>query len=54
MAISHAYTILSAFEMTESNGTAHRMFLLRNPWGSSGYNYYWSHNDTRWTDALVA
>ena len=50
----HAYTLLSAFEMTESNGTTHKMFLMRNPWGITGYNSDWSYNDTRWTDALVA
>ena len=40
--------------MTESNGTAHKMYLMRNPWGITYYSSDWNKNDTRWTDALVA
>lgn len=54
IANSHAYSLLSAFTMTDSNGTAHKMVMARNPWGVTYYNWTWSVNDTNWTDALVA
>lgn len=38
MVTSHAYSILSAFEMTDQSGMVHKMILLRNPWGSTLYN----------------
>ena len=50
----HAYTVISVFEMTESNGTVHKMYLTRNPWGITYYSSDWNKDDTRWTDALVA
>jgi len=51
--MSHAYSILSAFTMTY-NGTDIKMFLMRNPWGSTYYSSDWYKDDSRWTDALVA
>jgi hypothetical protein len=40
--------------MTELDGTVHKMYLVRNPWGTTYYSSDWYKNDTRWTDALVA
>lgn len=40
--------------MVESNGTTHKMYLMRNPWGYTYYSDDWNKNDARWTDALVA
>lgn len=54
IAQSHAYTILSAFTMTDSAGTAHKMAMIRNPWGTTYYSYTWNKDDTNWTDALAA
>jgi len=50
----HTYSILSVFEMAESDGTVHKMYLIRNPWGKTDYSSDWHKDDTRWTDALVA
>ena len=45
MAMSHAYSILSAFKI----GTD-EVLLARNPWGSTGYNLAgWKHDDAKWT-----
>jgi len=54
IAMSHAYSILAAFNMTESDGSQHKMFLMRNPWGLTSYSKDWHKGDSRWTDALVA
>ena len=50
----HAYSILSAFQMTDANNTVHNMIMVRNPWGITYYTGEWSSTDSRWTDALVA
>jgi len=54
IAMSHAYSMLAAFTMTDASNVAHKMLLLRNPWGTTGYSAGWNHADTAWTDALVA
>ena len=51
--MSHAYSILAAFKMTDAGGTEHKCLLMRNPWGESNYNQTWSKDDSSWTDALV-
>lgn len=52
IAMSHAYTILAAFEMTES-GTTHKMLMIRNPWGSTQHTGpKWQHGDAAWTSSL--
>lgn len=45
----HAFSILTTFTMS---GT--KMIMLRDPFGSTGYNGLWNKGDTAWTDALVA
>lgn len=52
--MSHAYAILSAFEMTDASSVKHQMLLMRNPWGTTAYSADWNKDDTDWTDALVA
>jgi hypothetical protein len=54
VAQSHAYSIISVFTMEDSDEEEHRCLLMRNPWGSNGYNWHWSHDDPKWTDDLVA
>lgn len=54
IAMSHAYAILAAFEMTDTSSVAHKMLLMRNPWGTTGYSSTWNKDDSNWTDALVA
>ena len=53
IANGHAYSVLSAFEMTDSSNKKHKMAVLRNPWGRTYYNWTWSLNDTNWTQDLV-
>ena len=33
VAMSHAYSVLAAFNMTDASNVVHRMFMIRNPWG---------------------
>ena len=33
IAKSHAYSIISAFTMTDASSVEHKMLLMRNPWG---------------------
>ena len=54
IAMSHAYSIIAAFTMTDASGVAHKMIMVRNPWGSAYYSHEWHKNDAAWTDALVA
>ena len=49
----HAYSVISAFTMVDSEGNKHNVTLLRNPWGISNYNKTWSKDDTNWTDEMV-
>ena len=51
--MSHAYTILAAFEITD-NGTTWNLLLARNPWGSTYYSGDWRYNDSRWTPSNKA
>ena len=46
IAMSHAYSILAAFEMTDASQVKHKMLLMRNPWGTTGYNQAWKHDDS--------
>ena len=48
IAKSHAYSILSAFEITD-NGTTTKLLLARNPWGTTDYNSDWKDTDAKWT-----
>ena len=55
LATSHAYSLLTAFTMTDSEGETHDMVVIRNPWGttvdSAGRGYK---DHTNWTDDLVS
>jgi len=51
----HAYSILAAFNMTDSTGKVNSVYLIRNPWGlDTRYNQTWNSTDPKWTNALVA
>jgi len=54
IAMSHAYTIITSFTMTDANAVAHEMLMIRNPWGSTNYSGTWAEGDANWTDPLVA
>lgn len=47
MAMSHAYTILSVFELDST-----KVILARNPWGATDYkNTEWDKDSAKWNDA---
>ncbi len=48
IAMSHAYTILAAFQITDDSITWN-LLLARNPWGITSYSGDWKHSDSRWT-----
>lgn len=50
----HAYSLLSAFTMTDADSVDHNMMMIRNPWGITYYSHTWNADDTNWTDELVA
>ena len=54
MVQGHAYSVLSTFEMTDSEGNRHKMYLFRNPWSVTFYSSDWHAEDPRWTDELVS
>ena len=50
-----AYSILSAFNMTDASGKINSVYLFRNPWGlDNNYNQSWNATYPNWTNALVA
>jgi hypothetical protein len=50
---SHAFSIITTFEMTDVSNIVHRMLLMRNPWGLNQYTWKWRASDPNWTAALV-
>ena len=50
----HAYSMITAFNMTDKTGTVYKMFILRDPWGTTDYDLDWYENDPRWTPDMVA
>lgn len=51
----HAHTIVSTHFLRDSFGNIkHRLYRIRNPWGSDSYTGPWSDADTRWTAAYKA
>ena len=48
----HAYTLLSAAEVLDTNGNNVRLVKLRNPWGSGEWLGDWSDSSPLWTDEL--
>lgn len=53
IAMSHAYSLISVFTMTDARGREHNCMLIRNPWGMNGYSGRWSHDDPNWTQEMV-
>jgi hypothetical protein len=46
----HSFSLLEAFNLTESSGDISKMLMFRNPWGKSKgvFNGSWSYRDRRW------
>lgn len=38
IAMSHAYSVIGAFDMTDASSVVHNVIMVRNPWGVSYYN----------------
>ena len=53
MAQSHAYTVLSAHEVTDGNGITRKLLRVRNPWGQEQYQGPFSDDDTANWDATL-
>ena len=51
IAMGHAYSIISAFELKTGATVDYKLFMVRNPWGITYYNRAWSYNDASWTSA---
>ena len=51
IAMSHAYSIISAFTLTATNSTSYKVLLVRNPWGTTYYNSTFNKNDEIWNQA---
>jgi calpain-15 len=49
---SHAYSLLSAMEVTDKSGKVIRLLKIRNPWGQSEWTGDWSDNSPLWTSEL--
>lgn len=54
VAMSHAYSIIAVFTMTDHKEEEHKMVLMRNPWGLNNYKWRWNYLDPKWTAELVA
>jgi len=52
--MSHAYSLITIFTMTDANAVDHEMLMFRNPWGTTTYEGTWCAADSNWTDDLVA
>ena len=52
--MSHAYSVLAVFEMTDASSVVHKAMVIRNPWGVSYYTGTWNKDDSNWTDDLAA
>lgn len=51
----HAYSLMSVFNMTDSNNENFGCLLIRNPWGEEPYyNTSFNSSSSRWTNSLVA
>ena len=53
LACNHAYSILAAFNFTNSDGTITQAVMGRNPWGTASYNGSLSSKDTIWANSAI-
>lgn len=52
---SHAYSLIGAYELKDTAGkVVHRLYRVRNPWGTDVYNGPWADGSNLWTDAFKA
>jgi len=56
IANGHAYTIISAFYLYDTDGTTvlHKLYMVRNPWGVDYFTGTWRATSGLWTTAFKA
>ena len=54
IAMSHAYSLIAAFELKTSSTVDHKMYMIRNPWGVSYYTGSWNEADSAWTSDYIS
>jgi len=56
VANGHAYTIISAFFLYDTDGTTvlHKLYMVRNPWGVTYFTGTWRYDSGLWTTAFKA
>ena len=42
IAMSHAYSVIAAFELKTGATVDHKMYMIRNPWGTANFNRTWN------------
>ena len=52
IATAHAYSVLSTLKLKAGGGKTERIYMVRDPWGSTGYGGKWSKGDIGWTEEL--
>jgi len=55
VAMSHAYSLIAAFELKTGGTVDHKLYMIRNPWGQAFFNGTWSQSDTTsWTSDYIS
>ena len=50
----HAYSVIAVFELKTGETVDHKMYMVRNPWGTTEYDQNWRHDDARWTEDYIS
>lgn len=50
----HAFSMIAAFKLMTGSTVDHKLYMLRNPWGSTEYNGKWNKADTAWTSDYIS
>jgi len=50
----HAYTVIAVFELKTGSTVDYKMYMIRNPWGTTEYTANWSTNDSKWTADYIS
>jgi hypothetical protein len=54
IAMSHAYSLISAFELKTGSTVDYKMYMMRNPWGITYYSGSWNANYTMWSSDYIS
>jgi hypothetical protein len=53
IATGHAYSLHDAFTISDADRNDVNLMMIRNPWGTAGFNKLWGPQDERWTDVMA-